>query len=212
MSEHETQRFDPARTVKVSASSGLSVTDAQDERQARGGPGNPASPIPAGVLFASMPRRLGARLIDLVIAVVVLTVTFVAIFLLLTAAGAFDSIQGDPATGAGGEPAPTVVGLAFGFIATFGVSAAVVSAYEIVMIALCGATVGKWIFRIRVVRLEDGQVPGWGPSILRWLIPAVGGLAVGIGQLLVYLSPFFDSSGQHRGWHDKVAKTLVIRV
>jgi uncharacterized RDD family membrane protein YckC len=29
---------------------------------------------------------------------------------------------------------------------------------------------------------------------------------------VVYLSPFFDSSGRRQGWHDMAAKTVVIRV
>jgi hypothetical protein len=37
-----------------------------------------------------------------------------------------------------------------------------------------------------------------------------GGFFCGIGQTLTYVSPFFDSSGWQRGWHDKVAKTQVI--
>jgi uncharacterized RDD family membrane protein YckC len=32
-----------------------------------------------------------------------------------------------------------------------------------------------------------------------------------LGQLLIYLSPFLDSTGKRQGWHDKLAKTIVIK-
>ncbi len=54
------------------------------------------------------------------------------------------------------------------------------------------------ILGIRIVRTEDGRVPGWVPAILRWLVPFVGSFVCGIGQLVVYLSPFFDSSGRRQ--------------
>jgi uncharacterized RDD family membrane protein YckC len=82
--------------------------------------------------------------------------------------------------------------------------------YEIGLIALRGATFGKQLMGVRVVRELDGQVPGWGPAVLRWLIPQLGGLVCGIGQFVVWLSPFFDNTGRNQGWHDKVAKTLVV--
>ena len=62
----------------------------------------------------------------------------------------------------------------------------------------------------KVVREQDGGLPGWGQSALRWLIPQVAGLVCGLVTLLVYLSPFFDNTGRQQGWHDKVAKTLVV--
>jgi len=102
-----------------------------------------------------------------------------------------------------------------GFLATFFVLVlvyAVVSVlYEVWLIAARGATLGKQWLRIKVVKQEDGSIPGWGPSLLRWLIPWVGSFVCGIGQLVVYLSPFFDNSGRYIGWHDAVAKTQVIK-
>ncbi len=81
--------------------------------------------------------------------------------------------------------------------------------YEIGLIATRGATIGKSVLKIKVVG-ESGGIPGWGPAALRWLIPAAGSLACGIGQYVVYLSPLFDKSGREQGWHDKVAKTQVV--
>ena len=82
--------------------------------------------------------------------------------------------------------------------------------YEVSLIAIRGATLGKQIAGVKVLRAEDGQLPGWGPSALRWVIPAVANFVCGLLTIVVYLSPLFDNSGRRQGWHDKVAKTIVI--
>jgi uncharacterized RDD family membrane protein YckC len=86
----------------------------------------------------------------------------------------------------------------------------VIGLYEIIMIAVIGATLGKLIVGVKVVGEATGRPPGFGSSLLRWLIPTAGGLLCGIGALVVYLSPLFDKSGRSQGWHDRVAKTLAI--
>jgi uncharacterized RDD family membrane protein YckC len=85
--------------------------------------------------------------------------------------------------------------------------------YEVFMIATRGATLGKMAMKIRVVREADGQVPGWGPAFVRWIFPyGVSLVTCGFLGWLVYLSPVFDQSGRLQGWHDRAAKTLVVRV
>ena len=174
---------------------------------AYGGGGYPGSPIPAGVEFASMPRRLGARLLDwLIVGLVILVLGFV-IFGIFAAGGGLDDFETDENGNlTNGEGA--FLAAYFGWL---GLALVISLAYEIGLIAVRGATLGKQILGVKVVREADGQVPGWGGSVLRWLIPVVGSFACGIGQILVYLSPFFDSTGHNQGWHDKVAKTVVIR-
>ncbi len=81
--------------------------------------------------------------------------------------------------------------------------------YFIVAIALRGATVGKTLLKIKVVDAH-GNVPGWGPALIRYAVVLAGNLLCGVGALLVYLSPLFDSSGRRQGWHDKAAKTFVV--
>ncbi len=88
----------------------------------------------------------------------------------------------------------------------------IVLGYEPFLIATRGATLGKQIMRLRVVRLADGGVPGRGPAITRSLIPLLGVLVCLVGEFFVYLSPVFDSSGRNQGWHDKAAGTVVVRV
>jgi translation elongation factor EF-G len=83
--------------------------------------------------------------------------------------------------------------------------------YEIAMIATRGATLGKMAVGIRVVKVADGSLPGVGPSFLRYLLPmGAGWVSCGLGYPLVYLSPVFDKTPARQGWHDMVAKTMVI--
>jgi uncharacterized RDD family membrane protein YckC len=79
--------------------------------------------------------------------------------------------------------------------------------YETTLIALRGQTLGKVATRIRVVRLDDGAVPGWGPAFVRWLIPVAASI-VPFGALPVYLWLLWDRRRQ--GLHDKAARTLVV--
>lgn len=79
------------------------------------------------------------------------------------------------------------------------------------MIAIWGATVGKMIMRIRVVKIADGSLPGFLSSLLRLLIPAACAYIPfigGFGTLLCYMSVFFNP--KRRGWHDFAASTVVV--
>jgi len=72
-----------------------------------------------------------------------------------------------------------------------------------------GARLGA---RIKVVRADSGSVPGAGKSVIRWIIPAAAAwLPVGnfLISPLVYISLLWDSNRQ--GWHDKAARTLVVK-
>ncbi len=166
----------------------------------------PAGPPPGpagGPVYADMGRRLVARIIDGVLVGVVLLILG-TIFV----GGAATQVQVDPVTGQITQGQGTFLAAYFGYL---GLAIAITLLYEVVLIALRGATLGKQIMKIKVVREADGQVPGWAPSFLRWLIPQLGSFVCGIGQIIVYLSPFFDSSKRNQGWHDKVAKTLVVQ-
>ncbi|HZT64728.1 MAG TPA: RDD family protein [Acidimicrobiales bacterium] len=85
--------------------------------------------------------------------------------------------------------------------------------YEVVLVAVRGQTVGRMAVRIRVVRDHDGGVPGWLRSLARWATVVAAGLVPVVGPylaLLVYLWVFWDRRRQ--GIHDKVARTVVVRV
>ena len=87
--------------------------------------------------------------------------------------------------------------------------------YEISMIALKGQTLGKMATRIKVVRAENGGLPEWNHSFMRWAplgacsIISAWVPIIGLLSLLIYLSFVWDRKRQ--GWHDMVGKTLVIK-
>ncbi|MQA25843.1 MAG: RDD family protein [Micromonosporaceae bacterium] len=151
---------------------------------------------------ASMGTRFLARLID--------TALFFVPAMIIYCIGAFaiaSNAEVDPNTGqlSGGSTAGLGILYLFYFLIIIGYYV-----YEITMVGAKGATLGKKWMGVKVLNEQTGQVPGMGGGFMRWLIPFVGSFVCGIGALVVYLSPFFDNSGRFQGWHDKVAKTLVI--
>lgn len=84
-------------------------------------------------------------------------------------------------------------------------------AYEVVLTALFGQTLGKKAFGVKVVRAADGRPPGWGRSLGRYLTLNLANLLPVLGNavtLFVYLSPVFSDLLQ--GLHDKAAAVVVI--
>lgn len=152
--------------------------------------------------LASPGARLGARIIDIVIMIVVALILFFVVI-----AGAIGVGSDDTVTD---EEAGAFLGV---LVLTTVVFALVGVLYEVLMVALKGQTLGKMATSIRVVRADNGLLPGWGKSIGRWIIPVVLILIPFVGwilYLLVYLSLTWDKVRQ--GWHDKAAGTLVVKV
>ena len=89
---------------------------------------------------------------------------------------------------------PAVVGYALCFI------------YFIVFEAISGATIGKLITRLRVVRERDGGPIGWGPAVIRNLFRFIDGF---LFYLIGFVIICFSSKHQRLG--DIVAGTIVIR-
>ncbi len=149
---------------------------------------------------------LGARALARIIDSVILTIVIYALWIIIVggaSAGLKTNADGTLSDeGTGGFFAAILGAMAITVVISIG--------YELVLTAIKGQTVGKMIMGIKVVRSADGQVPGFGPAFMRWLLPTIGVFVCYIGALLVYLSPLFDSSGRVQGWHDKAANTLVI--
>lgn len=147
-------------------------------------PGWTASALSSGQA-AGWPARLGARIVDW------------AIVGGIGAAVAADAV----ATSSVGGPEILILVPLVGIV------------YEVPLTAVRGQTLGKTALRIRVIRLDDGLVPGWGKSLGRTAVPMAAALiplAGWIGALLVYASVLW---GDHRqGWHDKAARTMVVMV
>ncbi|MGI8806454.1 MAG: RDD family protein [Acidimicrobiales bacterium] len=139
--------------------------------------------------LASIGQRVGGALID------GLLTSMVVVVPLLLGLVDLDSLDR-------GLPAPTLLGLfLFGAI------------YTIVPTAVWGQTLGKIAMGIRVVVEEDGSLPGWRRSALRWALPGVAGrlpyVGLGVG-LAVMASLVWDP--RRRGLHDRLAGTVVVRV
>ena len=151
------------------------------------------------VQLASPGARLGARILDIVI----VTVALVILAAIGVGAAFAGSSNSDDAS------AFSVGALVVSVL----LAAAVGLLYEVTMIATRGQTLGKMATRIKVVRADNGLVPGWGKSIGRWIIPALLPIIPLVGwilSLLVYISLLWDRARQ--GWHDKAAGTLVVKV
>lgn len=81
--------------------------------------------------------------------------------------------------------------------------------YAAVSTGLKGQTLGKRVAGIEVLDATDAGRIGVGRSFLRYVVLATFGL---IPLFIGYLSPFFDKSGQLRGWHDLAANSRVVLV
>ncbi|MER7761703.1 RDD family protein [Streptomyces sp. NPDC097619] len=169
------------------------------------------------VQVATMGRRFGARVIDgIVISVLYFIFSAIGFAGIFGASKTLDDCTGmDPLSSAyetcvndSAEAAGGIIAAFFGALLIFFLATLL---YEWLMIAFVGATVGKMALGLKVVKENTGQVPGIGGGFIRWIIPMVGAIVCGIGQLLVYLSPFFDNSGKLQGWHDRAAGTLVVK-
>ena len=89
--------------------------------------------------------------------------------------------------------------------------------YDFVMVAMFGASIGKIVTHLRVVRYIDGgrvapyqaALRAAAPSVPSFLAYLPGLELIGVLAPLVYLSALFDPV--YRGLHDKAAGTIVLR-
>jgi uncharacterized RDD family membrane protein YckC len=77
-------------------------------------------------------------------------------------------------------------------------------AYEVAMIAACGATVGKMAMGIKVVR-ANGEAVGVGRSIGRYFAKLLSSLLLCVGYIMVAFTE------RKQGLHDIICETVVIR-
>ena len=92
--------------------------------------------------------------------------------------------------------------------------------YEIGLTATRGQTLGKMAVTTQVLDRSGERLPAWNQSVVRWLVPSVPnlvglvviGVAVDVVAMVwavgVYL-PILRTASR-RGWHDRVAGTVVI--
>lgn len=143
-------------------------------------------PVP-GAIPAPLPRRLLAFVIDAV-AALLLGGAFVVV-------GLVEVLGGD-------RPGPLpAVGAAV---------LLVVGAVQWGLLATGGATIGRRLTGIRLVRVPDGGLPGLGRAAVRLLVPVVAWLVPVVGPVLLHTSPLTDV--RRRGWHDRAAGLMAVDV
>ncbi|MFJ5234275.1 RDD family protein [Kitasatospora sp. NPDC088391] len=91
------------------------------------------------------------------------------------------------------------IGILLGVLLVFGLL------YQVLPIARTGQTFGKRLARVRVVAAGGSRPPGFGRSLLRWPLRGLGTLL-----LLGPLAALLDRPAR-RGWHDRLARTRVVR-
>jgi len=92
------------------------------------------------------------------------------------------------------------------------VAAVFLALYEVVPTALWGRTPGKAIVNIRVVGIGDERPPGWKGAVLRWVLPALAFQVAVVGWVLaIALRAVLALDPLHRGVHDRLAGTIVVR-
>lgn len=155
---------------------------------------------PVGV-YASWWSRVGAQLLDGLIALAVIIVPLIVGLVI-----GFKDVETDPVTDeiTGGVAASGILILVLTLLLYLG--------FDLwnrgVRVGKRGQSFGKQIVGIRIVRATDGQLLGGGGGFLRWLMTLVFGF-VPCGSLLDVLWPLWDD--RHQTLHDKVVSTISVR-
>lgn len=84
--------------------------------------------------------------------------------------------------------------------------AVIIVLYYILLEGYLGQTVGKMVLGIKVVREDDGEVPGLGGATIRTLLRLVDGL---FDYLVAFITVLISGKNQRLG--DMAAHTLVVR-
>lgn len=209
--DDRTERRDEARADTDRTPRGLEQFPWSEETHASSWESPPASPEAEPRMSASVPRRgwviLGtgegrqlatrwARLAAVVIDAVILAVV------VMVASISDRSETSD-----------------FGWVVWLVVSL-FAAGYEVALIALRGQTLGKMALKIRVVHLDNGDLPGWLCAIRRFSLPgALSALEFVLPDPYGFVGPLlgllcYASLTWHRlrrGWHDMFAGTVVVR-
>ena len=83
---------------------------------------------------------------------------------------------------------------------------AIIALYYILLEGYLGQTVGKMLLGIKVVREDNGEVPGLGGASIRTLLRIIDGL---FSYLVAFIAVLISGKNQRLG--DMAAHTLVVR-
>jgi uncharacterized RDD family membrane protein YckC len=79
------------------------------------------------------------------------------------------------------------------------------AAYTVYFWTSSGSTPGKSVMGLQVISASTGQLVDPGQAILRYVGYLVSSIPFGLGFLWI----IWDE--KHEGWHDKIAKTMVVK-
>ncbi|WP_438354538.1 RDD family protein [Microbacterium sp. CJ88] len=146
---------------------------------------------PLPLIPASIGRRVGVYAIDVAVA------ALIPLALALIAAGVFSAV------GRGWSERSLAVALLIAYL----VIGALNLAWLLLYTALQGGrgSIGQRALGVQLRDATAGTPIGFWRALLRNVIWALAGSIV-VG----YFSPLFDSSGRRQGWHDQVARAIVI--
>jgi uncharacterized RDD family membrane protein YckC len=144
-----------------------------------------------GIEFAPHGLRLAAFLIDLVVLLLIWLAVVIPVIVLTLLAGLLSGSAeaGVIFVGLGGAVVIWVLWLL----------------YFPWFWARRGQTPGMKLFGLHVVRDRDGGAIGWGSAILRLIGYWINTSALYLGFIWILIDP------RHRGWHDLIANTIVIK-
>lgn len=154
-------------------------------------PATQPQPTPVGMQYAGVWTRFWAICIDGVILGILSTIVNIVNGVINAASAASGSIN----------PVAVAISLILGLLLFV-----VEIAYPIYFIGSRGQTPGKMIMKVKVVMADTGMIPGYGSAFMREIIgKLVSGMVFGIG----YFVAFGDA--KHQAWHDRIAKTVVVK-
>jgi uncharacterized RDD family membrane protein YckC len=130
--------------------------------------------------YAGFWQRAAASLIDWLIVIVILIPLLIVVF-------GMRELSLDPAEHSWDLLVPLVIG------------AAVVGFWR-----YCGATPGKVALGVRIVDARDGSAPSTLRLVVRLLAYLVSAIPMSLGFLWIGIDR------RKQGWHDKIARTIVI--
>ncbi len=164
-----------------------------------------------GLRLASPGSRIGARLIDFIIIVILALVIFVPVI-----GDVIDSIDALGPNPTDSQVQDVVTGAIEDNFSRFAILGLGSILWDFLWVALAGGTPGKLMLGLRVARPDTGESPpGFAKAALRSLnrllslIPGFGGLIVGLVGLASLIMLFSDD--QHRTVMDRIATTVVIK-
>lgn len=176
---------------------------------ARRAMGLPPLRFPDGFTAAPLERRLGARVVDILVVGVLSAVAnaWLGYQYVHSLMAMFRQVMADPNSQP--EPDTRMTGLLFGMVL---ISLALWFGYEVLAVARSGQTLGKRLFAIKVVRM-DGAAVDFRVSLRRWSVLALPNLLWPCClpvQAIDVLWCTWDRPLQ-QCIHDKSALTVVVR-